>query len=330
MWAWTTSSSPSRGSSSRIAYKRCRSGASVAGWATRGSEPCTATGHPGANVGVIGRPGGQAHPVALPDPQPGTTVVVTGASTGIGEALAAELASRGHGLTLVARRREVLRALAVSLADEHGVRVDVQPADLAKPRSRVAALRAIQGGDRDVVGLCNNAGVGRFGAFWEEEPERLNALVALNVNALHELTLAFLPAMVGRGEGAVLNVASILGHGPVPNNASYSASKAFVITLSEAIHAELAGTGVSCTAFSPGPVQTDAIADSGVDDVAPFTPEGLFADVDDVARAGVDAMEDGRRTAIPGVVNQLFAAGSRYLPRTVTLPLQVAASKLPF
>ncbi len=268
--------------------------------------------------------------MALPDPRADTTVVVTGASSGIGEALARELARRGHGLTLVARRRDVLRSLAGGIAADHRVRVDVEVADLAKPRSRTAAVRAIQAGDRTVVGLCNNAGVGRFGAFWEEEPEQLNALVALNVNALHELTLAFLPEMVGREEGAILNVASILGHGPVPNNASYSASKAFVITLSEAIHAELAGTGVSCTAFSPGPVHTDAIAASGVEDVAPFTPSALFADAGDVARAGVDAMEGGRRSSIPGVVNQLFAAGSRYLPRTVTLPLQVAASRLPF
>lgn len=266
--------------------------------------------------------------MSLPDPRSDATVVVTGASTGIGRALAVELAARGHGLTLVARRREVLRALARDLEADHGVRVAVQPADLAKPRSRVAAVRAIQAGDRAVVGLCNNAGVGRFGAFWEEEPDRLNALVALNVNALHELTLAFLPAMVERGEGAVLNVASILGHGPVPNNASYSASKAFVITLSEAIHAELAGTGVSCTAFSPGPVHTDAIASSGVEDVTPFTPSALFADAGDVAGAGVEAMVDGRRSAIPGVVNQLFAAGGRYLPRRVTLPLQVVASRL--
>lgn len=266
--------------------------------------------------------------MSLPGPRADTTVVVTGASSGIGEALALELASRGHGLTLVARRREVLHELAARIAREHHVQVEVEVADLAKPRSRAACVRAIQHGEREVVGLCNNAGVGRFGAFHEEEPDQLNALVALNVNALHELTLAFLPAMVERGEGAVLNVASILGHGPVPNNASYSASKAFAITLSEAIHTELLGTGVSCTAFSPGPVDTDAIAASGVEDVVPFTPGVLFAGVGSVARAGVDAMEGGRRSAIPGRVNQLFAAGSRYLPRTVTLPLAFAASKL--
>jgi short-subunit dehydrogenase len=170
--------------------------------------------------------------------------------------------------------------------------------------------------------------VGRFGAFHEEEPDRLNALVALNVNALHEITLAVLPRMVERGEGAILNVASILGHGPIPNNASYSASKAFVITLSEAVHTELAGTGVSCTAFSPGPVRTDAIADSGVDMVMGSPPGVLWNDVEAIARAGVDAMVQGRRTAIPGLANQLFAAGSRHLPRSIVLPLSVIAARL--
>jgi hypothetical protein len=203
-------------------------------------------------------------------------------------------------------------------------------ADLATGRGRRTALSSVGADGLVVAGLCNNAGAGRFGAFHEEEPDRLNALVALNVDAVHELTLALLPGMVERGTGAVLNVASILGHGPVPNNASYSASKAFVLTLSEAIHTELWGTGVSCTAFSPGPVRTDAIAASGVEDIVPFTPGLFFADIEAVARAGVDAMEGGRRTATPGLANQLFAAGSRYLPRTITLPLGLAASKLKF
>ena len=254
--------------------------------------------------------------------------MVTGASSGIGEALAHELASRGHNVTLIARRRARLRALAAELEATHGISARFHVADLATARGRKTALAAIGADGRVIAGLCNNAGVGRFGAFHEEEPERLNALVALNVDAVHELTLALLPGMVDRGAGAVLNVASILGHGPVPNNASYSASKAFVLTLSEAIHTELSGTGVSCTAFSPGPVRTDAIAASGVEDHVPFTPGLFFADIAAVARAGVDAMESGRRTAIPGLANQLFAAGSRYLPRTVTLPLGLAALKL--
>jgi short-subunit dehydrogenase len=218
--------------------------------------------------------------------------------------------------------------VATALEEEHQVSVRVHVADLASARGRKRAIAAVGSDGRIVAGLCNNAGVGRFGAFHEQEPERLNALVALNVEAVHELTLALLPGMVERGVGAVLNVASILGHGPVPNNASYSASKAFVLTLSEAIHTELRGTGVSCTAFSPGPVRTDAIAASDVARHVPFTPGIFFGDIGSVARAGVDAMEDGRRSAVPGLVNQIFAAGSRYLPRTFTLPIGLAASRL--
>lgn len=266
--------------------------------------------------------------VPLPDPSPDATVVVTGASSGIGEALAHELASRGHNVTLIARRRNRLRVLAAKLERTHHVSARVHVADLATARGRRAAVAAIGADGRVVGGLCNNAGTGRFGPFHEEEPDRLNSLVALNVDAVHELTLAMLPAMVQRGEGAVLNVASILGHGPIPNSASYSASKAFVLTLSEAIHTELRNTGVSCTALSPGPVRTDAIAASGVEDHVPVTPGLLFADIGGVARAGVDAMESGRRTAVPGLANQLFTLGSRYLPRTITLPLGLAASKL--
>ena len=266
--------------------------------------------------------------MSLPGPSQDSTVVVTGASAGIGEALARELAARGHNVTLIARRRERLRSLAAELERDHGVAVAFHVADLAQPRSRKRAIAAIAADGRVVAGLCNNAGVGRFGAFHEEDPQRLNALVALNVNAVHEITLAFLPGMVERDEGAILNVASILGHGPIPNNASYSASKAFVLTLSEAIHAELMGTDVSCTAFSPGPTRTDAIEASGVDAVLPSPPGMLWGDAEDIAREGVDAMEEGRRTAIPGLANQLFAASSRYLPRTVTLPLALVARRL--
>jgi short-subunit dehydrogenase len=268
--------------------------------------------------------------MALPAPDPTSTVIVTGASSGLGAALARELAARGHGVTLVARRRDALRRLAAEIEADHPVAVRTHVADLAKPKARRTVVRAVEADGLGIAGLCNNAGVGKFGPFHEEDPEWLNALVALNVNAVHELTLAVLPGMVERGEGAVLNVASILGFGPLPTNASYSASKAFVINLSEAIHTELHGTGVSCTAFSPGPVRTGAVEASGAEDFVPFQPDVLFADAEAVARAGVDAMEDGRRSAIPGLVNRLLAAGNRHLPRTVTLPLELAASRLSF
>src|SRR3712207_2873597 len=253
----------------------------------------------------------------LPAPSDATTVVVTGASSGIGEAIARELAARGHHTTLVARRRDALEAIAAEL--EPGA--DVLPTDLSSPRARTRLLSRIEAGERAVAGLVNNAGVGGFGALLEQDAAHLNGLVQLNVNAVHELTVALLPGMVDRGEGAVLTVASILGHGPIPHNASYSASKAFSITLAEAVHAELAGTGVSYTALSPGPVRTDIFDTSNASDYDDLGPALLWHDPVDIAQAAVDAMESGDRTAIPGVANQAFAAGQRYLPRSVLLPL---------
>ena len=114
-----------------------------------------------------------------------------------------------------------------------------------------------------VAGLCNNAGIASFGRFHETESERVSQIVALNVAALSGLTADLLPDMVVSGEGAVLNVGSVLAYGPVPHNAAYAATKAFALSLSEAVHAELAGTGVSCTAVSPGPVRTEIYGESG-------------------------------------------------------------------
>jgi short-subunit dehydrogenase len=257
--------------------------------------------------------------MALPTPAPGRPVAVTGASAGIGDSLARELARRGHDLVLVARRRDRLEALADELRSEL-VTVEVLPADLAQPARRRELIAALE--DRPLAGLCNNAGIGGFGRFTDGDRAVMHDLVALNVNAMHDLMAAVLPGMVRRGEGAVLNVASILGHGPQPHNAAYAASKAFVLTLSEAVHAELRGSGVSVTIISPGPVRTEIFASSAAEALEDLGPGALWADAPDVAGAAVDAMEEGRRSVVPGVANQLAAVGGRFLPRSVTLPLQ--------
>ena len=258
--------------------------------------------------------------MSLPPPTPGVPVAVTGASAGIGEALAAELAARGHDLVLVARRRDRLRALARELRERERVTVEIRPADLADAEQRAALLAELR--PRALAGLCNNAGLGSVGPYLDTEPDRLSALVEVNAVALNDLTRALLPGMVERGEGAVLNVASILGHGPQPYNAAYAATKAFAIALSEAVHAELAGTGVSVTGLSPGPVRTDIYAKSGAEDLGDLGPGVLWQDPEEVARAGVDAMERGARTDVPGLLNALAAAGARYLPRTISMPVQ--------
>ena len=258
--------------------------------------------------------------MALPPATLGVPVVITGASAGIGEALAAELAARGYDLVLVARRRDRLRALAKELRERERVDVEIRPGDLADAEQRAALLAELR--PRALAGLCNNAGLGSVGPYLDTEPDRLSALVEVNAVALNDLTRALLPGMVERGEGAVLNVASILGHGPQPYNAAYAATKAFAIALSEAVHAELAGTGVSVTALSPGPVRTDIYAKSGAEDLGDLGPGVLWQDPEEVARAGVDAMERGARTDVPGLLNALAAAGARYLPRTISMPVQ--------
>jgi len=267
--------------------------------------------------------------MALPPPAPGAPVVVTGASAGIGEALARELAARGHDLVLVARRRGRLRSLAKELRERERVDVEIRPADLADARQRrelAAELAALE-----PAGLCNNAGIGSFGAYVETDPEQLGTMVELNVAALNDVMAAVLPGMVERGEGAVLNVASILGHGPQPHNAAYAATKAFAIALSEAVHTELSGSGVSVTALSPGPVRTDIYGPSEAQGLEDLGPDVLWQEPEEVARAGVDAMERGARTSVPGAANALAALGGRYLPRTLTLPVQSAlTAALPY
>jgi short-subunit dehydrogenase len=249
-------------------------------------------------------------------------VIVTGASAGIGDAIAHRLAARGHDLVLVARREDRLDSLAGELHERYSVTAEIAAVDLADPDERGAFAAGL--GGREIAGLVNNAGVGAFGRVADADADHLRTLVALNVAAVQELTTAVLGGMVERGEGAVLVVASILGHGPVPFNATYAASKAFAIALSEAIHAELQGTGVSSTVLSPGPVRTDIYGSSGAEALEELGPDVLWQEPDEVARAAVAAMERGSRSATPGRANQLAAVGGRYLPRTLTLPLQAA------
>jgi len=195
-------------------------------------------------------------PVSLPDPTPSSAALVTGASAGIGSAIARELAARGHGLLLVARRKERLSALADELASDHGVRAEALACDLGKPGPRARLPARIEKLGLRVEVLVNNAGFATGGPFYESDPERELEQVRVLVEAVVALTSAFLPAMVQRRRGAVLNVASTAGMQPMPYSAGYSAAKAYALTFSEAIHQEVRGRGVTVTALGPGLVQT--------------------------------------------------------------------------
>lgn len=258
--------------------------------------------------------------MSLPTPTSDSTVLVTGASSGIGTELARELARRGYNVTLVARREDLLRGLAAELERDHGVRADVHVTDLIDRDDRAKLVSALLVGQLDVVGVCNNAGYGSVGRFADLPLERERSMVELNVVTLHELTGAFLGPMVERGAGAILNLASTASFQPVPGLATYAATKAFVASFSEAVHEELSGTGVSVTSLCPGPTHTEFGERAGVGGLVESAPEFIYSRAPDVARQGVDAMVSGRRSVIPGLSNKASAFGGRFVPRSLLLP----------
>ena len=259
--------------------------------------------------------------MSLPSPAAHDTILITGASAGIGAELARQFAQRGHNLTLVARRRARLDALARELGDIHGVEVDVRPCDLADDAQRGALVESLLAGDRHVAVVCNNAGYGSFGRFWELPRDSESRMVKLNCVALVDLTHAFLPAMVARGEGAILEVGSMAGYQPQPWNSTYSATKAFVLSFSEGVSAELAGTGVSLTVLCPGPVHTEFSEVAGVDELHAGLPGFFTQSAEEVARAGISGMERNKRTVFTGISHRVVAQAGRFTPRAALLPV---------
>ncbi|HUO74132.1 MAG TPA: SDR family oxidoreductase [Solirubrobacteraceae bacterium] len=263
--------------------------------------------------------------MSLPRPSPSSVALVTGASAGIGAAIATELAGRGHGLVLVARRMQRLQQLADELHNKYGVRVETISCDLAKTAPRGRLARQIEELGLDVEILVNNAGFATNGAFHESDPERELEQVRVLVEAVVALSSAFIPQMVERRRGAVLNVASTAAMQPLPYSAGYSAAKAYVLTFSEALHQELQGHGVTVTALCPGPVSTDFWEISGwqVQGGKTFeqaVPKPAWISAKDAARAGVGGLAAGRRVVVPGLPVRAAMEASRYLPHAVKLP----------
>jgi hypothetical protein len=265
--------------------------------------------------------------MSLPSPAPDDTVLITGASAGIGTELARQLAARGHNVTLVARREDRLAELAEKLRLANGIVADMHPCDLGDDAARAAVVKALQTGEKQVAAVCNNAGYGSFGKFYELDLEREVAMVRLNVLALHELTGTFLPDMVRRGSGAILNVASVAAFQPLPLNATYAATKAFVHSFSEAVHSEISGTGVSVTSLCPGFTKTEFEQAAGAEDAAAKLPGFTWMESEDVARQAVEGMLAGKRTIVPGAINKAVSTSGRFIPRTVLLPLVKTVAK---
>jgi uncharacterized protein len=263
--------------------------------------------------------------MSLPRPNSTSAALVTGASAGIGAAIARELAARGHGLVLVARRKDRLVSLADELAGEHGIRAETIACDLSKPASRARLKGRITELGLDVEILVNNAGFATGGAFHESEPDRELEQVRVLVEAVVSLTSEFVPGMVERGRGGILNVASTAGMQPLPYSAGYSAAKAYVLTFSEAIHQELRSRGVTVTALCPGPVETDfwQIADWQVATGQSFEkalPRGAVITSEQAARAGVKGLDPGSRVVVPGLPVRAAIEAARYVPHAIKLP----------
>jgi mycolic acid reductase len=257
--------------------------------------------------------------VPLPDPSIDARAVVTGASHGIGEALATELAARGYHLLVTARRESLLNDLAERLSDKYGVTVDVWPADLTDPTHREKLADELA--TRNVSILCANAGVATLGPVAELDPAGERALVQLNVVAVHDLILAVLPGMLERGAGGILISGSAAGNSPIPNNAAYSSSKAFLNTFSEALRLELRSTGVHVTLLAPGPVKSglpDFVEEAVVDKVI---PDYMWVSTEYTAKASLNGLRRNKMRVVPGLPAKAMSLVSTYLPRAVLAPI---------
>jgi short-subunit dehydrogenase len=255
--------------------------------------------------------------MALPPPSPSSTAVITGASSGIGEEFACQLAARGYGVFLVARREDRLRALADDVQRDHGVRAEFAAADLADPADRRKLPDIVSAAGLDVEILVNNAGFTTVGDV-HANPDRQLGMIRVNVEALVDLTTMWLPGMTERGRGAVINVASVAGFQPIPVQTTYAATKAFVLSFTEGVSSELRGTGVSITALCPGPVATEFVEAGGFKNESPG-PSFIWSTAADVAKAGIEGAAKGKRVVIPGIANRMTASFGRHGPRSILL-----------
>jgi len=240
--------------------------------------------------------------------------LVTGASAGIGLELARLFARHRNDVVLTARREERLREIAAEIEAETGVTAHVVPADLSAEDGARGLYDALRSRGIEIEYLVNNAGFGTFGPFAETDPAQTMDLVRVNIAALTELTALFLPHMVERHSGRVLNVASAAAFQPGPLMATYYASKAYVLHLSEALNEELEGTEVSVTALCPGPVRTEFHQVAGMESSGLVLGKRMIS-VEEVAEAGYRAMMRGRPMVVPGLTSRLLAFSVRFAPR---------------
>jgi short-subunit dehydrogenase len=251
--------------------------------------------------------------------------VVTGASQNIGEALATELAARGHHLILTARREEVLAALAAKLTERYGVTVEVRASDLADPDDRAKLCDELA--TRNVSILCANAGTATFGPVATLDPADEMKQVQLNVLGVHDLVLAVLPGMVARQAGGILISGSAAGNSPIPNNATYAASKAFVNTFSESLRGEVKKQGIHVTVLAPGPVRETLPAEHEQSLVERIIPDFLWISTEYTAKISLDGLDRNKMRVVPGVTSKAMSVASGYAPRSIVSPIVGAVYK---
>ncbi|MBI4022687.1 SDR family oxidoreductase [Candidatus Berkelbacteria bacterium] len=244
----------------------------------------------------------------------GHTALVTGASSGIGLELARILAAEGHDLVLVARRREQLEEIARDLETQYAIHVRVISADLADQRAVESVVQQLKAAKVEIDILINNAGFGDYGPFAQSDRAKQLGMIDVNVRALTELTHHLLPGMVARKRGRILNVASTAAFQPGPLMAVYYATKAYVLSFSEAIAEEVRGTGVTVTTLCPGPTQSEFQSSSRMEE-SRLVADRKLPTAAEVAQFGYRALLAGRPIAIHGWLNTLIPFAIRFLPR---------------
>ena len=235
--------------------------------------------------------------------------LITGASAGLGVDFARQLSAQGHRLVLVARRLDRLEALATELGNARAV-----ACDLSAPGAVATLMADLAAHDETVETLVNNAGFGMWGRFFGLDAQQQREMIDLNVGALTELTRAVAPGMVERKRGKILNLASTAAFQPGPRMAVYFATKAYVLSLTEALHEELKPHGISVSALCPGPTKTE------FGEIAGFSGSNTFARISasssHVARVGLHGLARNKAVVIPGLINKAGAQGHRVLPRS--------------
>jgi uncharacterized protein len=244
------------------------------------------------------------------------TALITGASSGIGEALAECFAKAGYNLVLVARSANKLKALAKQLSADHGIKTWVAPADLSLPDAAQKLAAAMQRAKRPIDVLVNNAGILNHGAFVDMPAHYHHTMIDLNITGLTTMIAHFAPAMVARGQGRILNVASIAAFQPIPSLATYAATKAYVLSLTESLSEEFKGTGVSITALCPGITATNMFSGAKAESSQLANlPKFLIGDAKVVAQEGFDACMRGDAIKVPGAINQATIIAGRATPK---------------